>query len=697
MRLFILLYIFICLFFSNYATNSEFNEKNVDTTQLGKYKSFIEKLNSSEEIIKYATKALILSRSQNNEKYVLYFSKVLADQYFQEENYNNSISFYNEALNTAIQLNDFANIAEIKNNLGRIYEKRSMYDKAIKYYIEALKIKEKLNDKKGIASLYNSIGLIYYYQANSALALKNFNTALTIAQEIDLPLAIASIYNNIGLLYIDQRKFDSALVNFNKSLSFYEKINNLYGISTCYSNLGICYYSKNDLLMAEKYFNNAISIKEEIEDNFGLVSTYISLAVLYQKKKDYDKALDIIEKAINISSKLDYKEGLSRAYFVQSELFSQKGDYKKAYEQFIKYHVLQDSIFNEKNTKTISSLQEQYQAEKREKEIELANSKIKQQSILIYAALLVIALVLSLSFVILRSYRQKKKANELLSAQNIEIIRQKNIIEEKNRDILSSITYAKRIQDAILPQSSFINKYLTHTFVLYLPKDIVSGDFYWFMPLSNDVILFAVVDCTGHGVPGAFMSIVGYNSLNQVIKEFSIHNPALILDKLNELVQQALHTQEQEIKDGMDIALCWLNIKERRLRYAGANNPLYIISNDGTKNYSPVVVDKNNKYLYEIKANNQPIGAYVTQKKFNCHEFLLSENEEIVIFSDGYADQFGGHNGKKLKYKKFKELLLDNYTFSPEEQKNNLLNFIEEWKGTQEQIDDICVWGIKII
>ncbi len=610
-----ILILFIILII-NFANKSLANKESIDTSKLDSYKSFIEKLNSSEDIIKYATIALNISRSQNNKKYIFYFSKILADQYFQEENHNNSIIFYNEALNIAIQLNDLPNIAEIKNNLGRIYEKRSMYDKAIEYYIDALKIKEKLNDKKGIASIYNSIGLIYYYQANSVLSLKNFNAALNIAQEINLPLAIASIYNNIGLLYIDQKKFDSALVNFNKSLSFYEKIKDQYGISTCYSNLGICYYSKGDLITAEQYFNNAISIKEKTEDNFGLVSTYISLAVLYQKQKNYDKALSIIEKAINISSKLDYKEGLSRAYFVQSELYSQKGNYKEAYENFIKYHVLQDSIFNEKSTKIISSLQEQYQAEKREKEIELANSKIKQQSILIYAALLVIALVLSLSFVILRSYRQKKKANELLSAQNIEIMKQKNIIEEKNRDILSSIAYAKRIQDAILPQPSFINKYLTNSFVLFLPKDIVSGDFYWFMQLSNEVILFAVVDCTGHGVPGAFMSIVGYNSLNQVIKEFSIHNPALILDKLNELVQQALHTQEQEIKDGMDIALCWLNIKERRLRYAGANNPLYIISNDGTKNYSTLVVEKNNKYLYEIKANNQPIGAYITQKKF---------------------------------------------------------------------------------
>jgi serine phosphatase RsbU (regulator of sigma subunit) len=274
-------------------------------------------------------------------------------------------------------------------------------------------------------------------------------------------------------------------------------------------------------------------------------------------------------------------------------------------------------------------LQEQFKSEKREKDIQLANSKIKQQSLLIYGASIVIALILSLTVIIFRNNRQRKRANILLSKQNEEITIQKDIIEHKNQDILASITYAKRIQEAILPLPNYMSRFL-NMFVFFKPKDIVSGDFYWFMPVG-DTVLFAVVDCTGHGVPGAFMSIVGYNSLNQVIKEFNLTAPGEILDKLNILVQQALHTSEQEIKDGMDISLCSLNRKTNVLQYAGANNPLYIVRSKEKNEIalSDKKIESSTHILYEIKADSQPIGAYIEHQKFKSHEIQL---EAAILF-----------------------------------------------------------------
>lgn len=646
--------------------------------------------------LRFANEGLVSSRIQKNDYFIAFFSSFLAEQYELKADYNNALKFYEESLNSYQKLDSLKRVAELKNNIGRVYEKKSIFDKAIVYYIEGLKIREKIKDKKGIASSYNSIGLINYYQSDYDNALKNFNFALTLVKELKNPLGLATIYNNFGLVYIEKKQYDSALTYINLSLKYYEQIENWYGIATAYSNLAICYYSKNDLKTAEKFYLKSIKIKEEIDDKYGLISSYISLTVLYQKKGLFPEAIATINKAIELAKEVENNEGLSRAYQVLAELYSQVNKFDLAYKTYIKFYELRDSIYNDNTSKIINSLQEQFQSEKREKDIQLANSKIKQQSLLIYGASIVIALILSLTVIILRNNRQRKRANKLLSEQNEEITIQKEIIEQKNHDILASITYAKRIQEAILPLPQYMSKYL-NMFVLFKPKDIVSGDFYWFMSFENHV-LFAVVDCTGHGVPGAFMSIVGYNSLNQVIKEYNLTNPGLILDKLNILVQQALHTDEQEIKDGMDISLCSLNVKTKVLQYAGANNPLYIVrqKEKSTILASDKVVESYNHILYEIKANAQPIGAYIEHQNFKCHEINLEEGDSIYIFSDGFADQFGGPIGKKLKYKPFKEFLLSIQAYKIEDQRKHLQLFFDEWKGNYDQIDDVCIMGIRV-
>jgi len=651
--------------------------------------------------LKFAKEALITSKNQKNEKFAAKYSLVLAEKHEYMGELKKAIDYYNEALNYYRNLDSIKNIADVKNSIGRVYEKTSDYDKALSYYLESLKIREKIKDKKGIASSFNSIGLIYYYQGNFGMALKNFLHSLSLVKELNNPIGLATVYNNLGLIYsasdLNKKNYDSALVYFNLSLKFYEELSSQYGISTSYLNIANCYYGKKDFTTAEKYYLKSIEIKKEIDDKIGLVSTYTSLAVLYQKKKMYQLAIESALNAVKLANELGNKDGLIRAYDVLAELYADMGNYKQAYEAFRNYQDISEKLFNENNAKIVAKLQEQFQAEKREKDIQIANSKIKQQSILIYAAIIVILLILSLSVVILRSYREKKRANILLSKQNEEITNQKNIIEQKNQDILASITYAKRIQEAILPLPQYMNKYFKEMFVFYKPKDIVSGDFYWFMPI-DDIILFAVVDCTGHGVPGAFMSIVGYNSLNQVIKEYNIIEPAQILDKLNILVQQALHTSEQEIKDGMDIALCALNTKTRKLKFAGANNPLYVIraKNKNNEYIANKFEESDTHILYDIKGDSQPIGAFISHKKFTSYEIQLEPADTIYIFSDGYADQFGGEHGKKLKYKPFKNMLLSIQPYSMEEQKKHLHLYFDNWKGSFEQIDDICVMGVRV-
>ncbi|UKN03012.1 SpoIIE family protein phosphatase [Paracrocinitomix mangrovi] len=310
-----------------------------------------------------------------------------------------------------------------------------------------------------------------------------------------------------------------------------------------------------------------------------------------------------------------------------------------------------------------------------------------------WAFLIYIALFALLIYVVIRlSIRRVKAQNERLeqiveertaeiAEQNTKLEHQKAEIEEKTNDILDSIKYAERIQTAILPTEDTLNEIFDgEHFVLYKPKDIVSGDFYWADRFGDEAI-FSAVDCTGHGVPGAFVSIVGFNGLNRTVHEFDLRKPAQILDKLTELVVETFAKSESQIKDGMDIALCNINYKTKKLQFAGANNPLCIVRNGE---------------IIEVKANKQPIGEFHDRVPFTNHEIDLMDGDCVYVFSDGFADQFGGDKGKKFKGKALKQLLLELSDLDMKTQHKKLNEAFETWKGDFEQLDDVCLFGVKI-
>jgi len=265
-----------------------------------------------------------------------------------------------------------------------------------------------------------------------------------------------------------------------------------------------------------------------------------------------------------------------------------------------------------------------------------------------------------------------------------EVVKQKEIIEETNKHITDSIKYAKRIQEAFLPSEKSISEHLKNAFILYKPKDIVSGDFYWIERKGNK-ILFAVVDCTGHGVPGAFMSIIGFNGLNQIVNEYNYTKPADILTHLNKSISNTLkqHVEDSKIRDGMDVAICSIDLDNNKLEFAGAFSPLFIL--------------RNNEVL-KFKGDKHPIGNFVgvEEYEFTNNEIDLLPEDKIYIFSDGFVDQFGGPNGKKLKYNYFRQLLLDNHKKPMPEQKEKINEFFEAWRTGFEQIDDVCIIGVAV-
>lgn len=303
--------------------------------------------------------------------------------------------------------------------------------------------------------------------------------------------------------------------------------------------------------------------------------------------------------------------------------------------------------------------------------IESVNKRYTRQALMAFGVILLIALILI-------PYVRKILREDAL--QKRMIVQQKNMIEQKNKDITDSINYAKRIQEAILPADSFMNHFFNKNFALYLPKDIVAGDFYWMQEL-DDKVMIAVADCTGHGVPGAMVSVVCHNALNRAVREFGLSNANLILDKTTELVIEAFEAKDQSIRDGMDITLCVFDKDLKTISYAGAYNSLYVVRNGE---------------LLEFKADKQPIGKYADFKPFTEYVVETEPGDKIYMSTDGYPDQFGGEDGKKMKTKNFKKLLIKYAGLNIEEQKLSLKNEFTKWKGDYEQLDDVCVVGIEI-
>ena len=285
-----------------------------------------------------------------------------------------------------------------------------------------------------------------------------------------------------------------------------------------------------------------------------------------------------------------------------------------------------------------------------------------------------------ISIYIFINLQKNRKAKNLISSQNESLERQKLFIEQKQKQIVESISYAKYLQEAILPPKSFLNQYIPENFIIYKPKDIVAGDFYWSEKVG-DIFFVAVADSTGHGVPGALVSIVCSNALNRAVKEFKLNKTGEVLDKTSALVVETFDKSSNEVKDGMDISLLAIDFVTKKICWSGANNPLWYI---------------NNSQLNVIKPNKQPIGKTDKIVPFVTHEIVYEPNTTFYLFTDGFADQFGGEHGKKFMYKKFSELLVRNNHLAVQQQADVVLSAFDHWKGDQEQVDDVCLIGLKI-
>jgi len=596
-----------------------------------------------------------------------------------------------EALKIAKLSNDTIGMADSYNNIANMFLRLGKYDKALENFLLAIKNYEKFNSQKGIANCKVGVGVIYYYQKDYDKAIAYYSQAIVLYKSVGAKKGMSGCYNNVGEIYRLQQKFPLALECYKEALKISEETKNRKGEATALGNLGNVYYDLKNFKKALEYYLKSIEIKKEIGNKQGLALTLNNIASIYKSQKKFDEALNYSTQSLVLARSIDSKEDIKQAYLNLSEIYALKGAHKQAYDYYHLYNNIKDSIVQTQSNEQIHEMQTKYETELKDNEIALLNknqevqeAELKKKSIIIWAGLMGLLLILLLSVFIYRNYRNKKKANELLASKNKEIELQKSLLEEKNKDITDSIKYAQRIQEAILPPDETLNSILPEHFILYKPKDIVSGDFYWAEQWGKHTLI-AAVDCTGHGVPGAFMSIVAANLLNEAVVEHALTQPAAILNSVRKGLGKILKKKQDEsqIKDGMDAALISLNMEEQTLQFAGAYNPMWLIRNGS---------------CVEYKADKTPIGVglHDQDKPFTNHIVPLQKNDCIYIFTDGYADQFGGEKGKKFKYNGLKQLLLSNAHLPMKTQQEILLSAIEKWKGNLEQVDDILVLGIRI-
>jgi len=597
--------------------------------------------------------------------------------------------YYLKSLNLSLEISDNKGAAASLNNLGFIYYNLGDIPKAIDHFQKSLTIMEQLHDSAGIGTSLNNLAGIYDDQGDILKAIEFYERALKVHENTSNEMGASTTLNNIGLVYLNAKKYSKALKYFYKGMGLQKSISDKSGYATTINNIGLVYHRLGDKERALDYYIRSLRIQEEISDKAGILFSLNNIGTMYAEIGDDAKADEYCQKSMRLAQELGFPESIRNSSKVLNVLYAKKGRYQDAYKMLSLYYFMRDSVNNENNRKLSIRSQIKYAYDQKAiadsvramEEKKVTEAQLKQERTQRYSLYGGLALVGLFGGFMFNRFRVTSRQKKVIELKSHETQIQKAIIEEHQKEIIDSITYARRIQAAILPPEKMMKQHLGECFVLYLPKDIVAGDFYWLHILNPSLIAFAAADCTGHGVPGAMVSVLCNNSLNRSVKEFGLTDPGRILDKTRELVISEFEKSDEEVKDGMDISLCVLDRANNQLFWAGAYNPLWIIHNGS---------------LIETKPNKQPIGKFADNKPFDTHQIPLQKGDLIYIFTDGFADQFGGHDGKKFMYKNLRNLLIEISSHPMSEQKQKLKEALDNWKGPLDQVDDICIIAVRV-
>lgn len=572
------------------------------------------------------------------------------------------------------------------NNKGLQIEYQGNRVSALKYYQESLALHSMNGCKKGMSSCLNNIGSMLYDQEEYELALNYYNESIKIKTELGYEEGLAWTYMNVGSLEEKLTRNESALNYYTKAYKIHSKLDNVYGKGAAAHNIGnILTKTSGNIGLAINKYRESLRCYTNVGDSTGISWELGIIGYELFKSGQKDSAIYYVDRSLRMAKNNNYQEGIVAAAGHLVEIYKTLEKYELAFKYQLVMKVVEDSILSNKVENEILKTEMQFvhnqekleiEKEQEKKEI-IAMAKHELQKTIIIAIL--VGLFVITVFCILLFQRFKKE-----KYQKLKIEKQRDEIKVKNTEIIDSITYAERIQKAIMKIEAHESEKLPQHFILFKPKDIVSGDFYWVKEV-NGMLYLAVADCTGHGVPGALMSMLGISLLNDILNDSNGISPGDLLTQLRARIIIELNQSEHEqaSKDGMDISLIKLDLKNGQAEWAGANNPLWIVR-------------KNDDNIEEMKPNKEPISYYAEMNEFANNSVQLNKGDSFYLFSDGYPDQFGGDKGKKLKYKAFKNLIVMNTNKEMETQKILLNTFFENWKGDFDQIDDICVFGVKV-
>ena len=653
---------------------------------------------STSRSVGYAQKALELSEKLNYQKGIGESMYYLAIGQFNQSKFTIAQDYLTKASILYRGIDDQKGVANAQKQIGRIYDRLGDYEKALEHHVNSLKINESLNNQRGMAAAYLEISRVYYHRSDYFKSLEYCREALSIAQTIDADALLAESYKNLATTYQKIAEYKQALTYYQRALKIFQQLEDQKNISTTLLGIGEVYIGAQQSNKALENLLKARKIQQAVGDQEGLGYTSLGIGRVYTASKNYERALDYLNKGLQTFRDIQSKKPISESYFYLAEAYQKQRKYQQAYQNYQLYKAYTDSLYNETRSLQIAEMQTRLDLRTKESEIKrlnkeqelkdltikLKNADISQQNTFLAILLAGTVLILVLAFVLFNSRLKLRRTNRQLLHQNQEIDRQKKIVEGQHRKITDGLRYAETIQLSILPHQPQINEFFQEHFVIYKAKDMVSGDFYW-IDQVDDKIITAVLDCTGHGVSGAFMSMVGNTLLNEIVRQRKIVSPAIILEELHKGVVESLRKQESNLDLGMEACICVIehnnHQEKQQLIFAGAKRPLYYIHDET---------------ITEIRGNRSAVGFDFGKKRIFENKTLdVQSGGVLYLTTDGFSDQAGEHN-QRLGRARFKDLLVTYSKLPLDQQKESLEKALQKHQKNVPQRDDITILAVRV-
>ncbi|MGB0522374.1 MAG: tetratricopeptide repeat protein [Flammeovirgaceae bacterium] len=674
------------------------------------------------DALSFFKQALEIQRHFQNFQHMASLHNNMAVVFGKLGDYEAALEEHRLALTQRKELGDWAGISDSYNNMANIYRQQGHYAKALNHYIQSLEIDEKLGRGNiALGNVYNNIGIMYHLMEEDDIALNHYHNALSKFRAAQSRTGESMVLNNIGSSYKQQGRFREALKATEKSLYIADEIREKNRIAEAYNSMGDIFMLQGKEKEAVTSFRQALRMYSQINNSSGIVEVLNQLSELCQHKKQWDKALNYALAAKDSAQKIGFMTGLIDAHQNLSQAYSHMDQFKEAFKWQKAYINLKDSMFNMRQNKQLLALQAKYENKQKTNEYELLKekqvnqekllAKEQDQNIMLTAGLFVFLL---LSFFLFQNQKrlretinllqikhkeiseqkeeiesknrefqrvqeQIKNQHQLIESHNVDLVRVNNELADKNQRITDNITYAKRVQYAVLPRRLFLKKHFSDVSLIYLPKAIVSGDFYWLAEL-NQYTFFALADGTGHGVTGAFMSLLGSAFLDEIVNVKNITAPKEILSQLDAKTIQKLHRGPQLDSDGLELALCRFEALEGdqvKMVFSGARANVYYRLPDATQ-------------IQQLEGTRKGIGGIFQRgnKPFVEHEMILPKHTLLYFFTDGLPD-YPKPNGRRLGTRNILHFIQKHTQLDIHKQTEMMTAILDRYKRKIKQRDDI--------